>query len=106
MVGQLAKFQGCRVVGVAGGPQKCRAVTEEFGFDLSLSSFADGGWYWFDVIAGPVEAVLERFPELVLVIAHLGMGEYDAFADLAESGTTRHDVGLFRASRFRGAPPA
>jgi galactofuranosylgalactofuranosylrhamnosyl-N-acetylglucosaminyl-diphospho-decaprenol beta-1,5/1,6-galactofuranosyltransferase len=34
--------------------------TEEFSFDLSLASFADGGWYWFDVIAGPVEAVLEE----------------------------------------------
>jgi galactofuranosylgalactofuranosylrhamnosyl-N-acetylglucosaminyl-diphospho-decaprenol beta-1,5/1,6-galactofuranosyltransferase len=33
--------------------------TEEFTFDLSLASFADGGWYWFDIIAGPVEAVLE-----------------------------------------------
>jgi galactofuranosylgalactofuranosylrhamnosyl-N-acetylglucosaminyl-diphospho-decaprenol beta-1,5/1,6-galactofuranosyltransferase len=29
-------------------------------FDLSLASFADGGWYWFDVIAGPQPAVLEE----------------------------------------------
>ncbi|MGH8966371.1 MAG: glycosyltransferase, partial [Actinomycetes bacterium] len=29
-------------------------------FDLSLASFADGGWYWFDIIAGPEEAVLEE----------------------------------------------
>jgi len=28
--------------------------------------------------------VLERYPHLTLVIAHLGMSEYDAFADLAE----------------------
>jgi galactofuranosylgalactofuranosylrhamnosyl-N-acetylglucosaminyl-diphospho-decaprenol beta-1,5/1,6-galactofuranosyltransferase len=34
--------------------------TEEFAFDLSLASFADGGWYWFDLIAGPSEAVLEE----------------------------------------------
>jgi uncharacterized protein len=32
-----------------------------------------------------VAAVLDRHPELTLVIAHLGMGEYDAFADLAET---------------------
>jgi predicted TIM-barrel fold metal-dependent hydrolase len=31
-----------------------------------------------------VAAVLERHPELTLVIAHLGMSEYDAFADLTE----------------------
>ncbi len=33
---------------------------------------------------GGVAAVLSRFPRLVLVIAHAGLPEYDAFADLAE----------------------
>lgn len=33
--GQLAKAWGCRVVGIAGGPDKCRIVTEEFGFDAA-----------------------------------------------------------------------
>jgi predicted TIM-barrel fold metal-dependent hydrolase len=33
----------------------------------------------------PVAALLQRHPELVLVIAHLGMSEYHAFADLAET---------------------
>jgi NADPH-dependent curcumin reductase len=32
-VGQLAKTRGARAVGIAGGPDKCRAVVEEFGFD-------------------------------------------------------------------------
>lgn len=32
----------------------------------------------------PVAALLRRFPRLVLVIAHLGMPEHHAFADLAE----------------------
>ena len=32
IVGQIAKLQGCRVVGVAGGPDKCRYVVETFGF--------------------------------------------------------------------------
>lgn len=36
VVGQLAKQKGCRVVGVAGGAEKCRAVTEEFGFDACV----------------------------------------------------------------------
>jgi len=36
VVGQLAKAQGCRVVGLAGGPDKCKAVVEEFGFDACL----------------------------------------------------------------------
>ncbi len=32
-VGQLAKAWGCRAVGIAGGEDKCRVVTGEFGFD-------------------------------------------------------------------------
>jgi NADPH-dependent curcumin reductase CurA len=32
-VGQIAKIKGCRVVGVAGGPEKCRYVIDELGFD-------------------------------------------------------------------------
>lgn len=36
VVGQLAKARGCRAVGLAGGPEKCRAVTEEFGFDACI----------------------------------------------------------------------
>jgi NADPH-dependent curcumin reductase CurA len=36
VVGQLAKLRGCRAVGVAGGPAKCKAVVEEFGFDACV----------------------------------------------------------------------
>ncbi len=32
-VGQIAKVLDCRAVGIAGGVEKCRIVTEEFGFD-------------------------------------------------------------------------
>ncbi|MFD2756106.1 NADP-dependent oxidoreductase [Comamonas terrae] len=32
----LAKARGCRVVGIAGGPDKCRYATEELGFDACI----------------------------------------------------------------------
>ena len=35
-VGQLAKARGCRAVGIAGGPDKCRYVVEELGFDACI----------------------------------------------------------------------
>ncbi len=35
-VGQLAKIKGCRVVGIAGGPDKCRWVVDELGFDACI----------------------------------------------------------------------
>lgn len=34
--GALAKARGCRVVGIAGGADKCRYVTEELGFDACI----------------------------------------------------------------------
>jgi NADPH-dependent curcumin reductase len=36
VAGQIAKIKGCRVIGIAGGPEKCRAVVEEFGFDAAI----------------------------------------------------------------------
>src|SRR5438552_747679 len=36
VVGQLAKVRGARSVGFAGGPDKCRYVTEELGFDACI----------------------------------------------------------------------
>jgi len=33
VVGQIAKIKGCTVVGIAGGPEKCKHVVEELGFD-------------------------------------------------------------------------
>lgn len=36
VVGQVAKLKGCRVVGIAGGEQKCRYAVEDLGFDLCL----------------------------------------------------------------------
>ena len=33
VVGQIARIKGARAVGIAGGPEKCRYVTKELGFD-------------------------------------------------------------------------
>src|SRR5215831_673543 len=36
VVGQIAKIKGCRAVGIAGGPEKCRYVVQELGFDACI----------------------------------------------------------------------
>jgi len=36
VVGQIAKIKGCRAVGIAGGPDKCRYVVDELGFDACV----------------------------------------------------------------------
>jgi len=71
MAGQIAKIKGCRVIGIAGGPEKCRALVEEFGFDAAidyragnvrkaLHEYAPGGVdVYFDNVGGEIlDAVL------------------------------------------------
>ncbi|RYX96797.1 MAG: NADP-dependent oxidoreductase [Comamonadaceae bacterium] len=71
VVGQLAKLQGCRVVGIAGGASKCALVKEAFGFDdcvdykspgfaAELAAAVPGGVdVYFDNVGGPIlDAVL------------------------------------------------
>jgi NADPH-dependent curcumin reductase CurA len=36
VVGQVARIKGCRVVGIAGGPDKCRWIVDELGFDAAI----------------------------------------------------------------------
>jgi hypothetical protein len=36
VVGQIARIKGARAVGIAGGPDKCRYVVDELGFDACL----------------------------------------------------------------------
>jgi len=40
-VGQIGKIKGCRVVGVAGGSEKCRHAEDVLGFDVCLDHHAD-----------------------------------------------------------------
>lgn len=58
IVGQLAKIAGCRVVGIAGGPEKCQWLVDEAGYDAAI-----------DYKAGDVKKQLkERCPKGVDVI--------------------------------------
>lgn len=36
IAGQLGKLSGCRVIGIAGGPEKCAWLTRELGFDAAI----------------------------------------------------------------------
>jgi NADPH-dependent curcumin reductase CurA len=74
IVGQIAKIKGCRVVGIAGGEDKCAYVRYELGFDDAVNhrsdSFADdlakacpnGVDIYWENVGGPVfDAVLPLF---------------------------------------------
>ena len=36
VAGQIAKIKGCRVIGIAGGPEKCAYLVDELGFDGAI----------------------------------------------------------------------
>ena len=72
-VGQIARVKGARAVGIAGGPEKCRALTEEFAFDAAVdhrsptfredleAATPDGVDVYFENVGGPVtDAVVRR----------------------------------------------
>ncbi|MCZ6831725.1 MAG: NADP-dependent oxidoreductase [Gammaproteobacteria bacterium] len=39
VVGQIGKIKGCRVVGIAGAPEKCRYAVEKLGYDACISHY-------------------------------------------------------------------
>jgi NADPH-dependent curcumin reductase len=49
VVGQVARIKGCRAIGIAGGPEKCRHVVADLGFDDCI-----------DYKAGPIGPALAR----------------------------------------------
>ncbi len=81
VAGQIAKIAGARVVGIAGGPDKCRAVVEDFGFDACIDYKNDdiaaslkqhcpkGVDVYFDNVGGPIlNAVLGRLAPRARVV--------------------------------------
>ncbi len=70
VVGQLAKIAGCSAVGIAGGPDKVRELTETFGYDAGVDyktddfgatlkkACPDGVDVYFDNVGGDVSSAV------------------------------------------------
>ena len=91
VVGQLAKIAGCRVVGIAGGSEKCRYVTSELGFDACIdykagnlhgdlkAACAKGVDVYFENVGGEMLDTLLRQMNLFSRIVVCGLiSEYNA----------------------------
>ncbi len=95
IVGQLAKAHGCRVVGLAGGPEKCAIVTDELGFDACIDYKAEDVFaairrecpdridVYFDNVGGDIlDAALARLNMHARVVICGGISQYNAGADM------------------------
>jgi NADPH-dependent curcumin reductase CurA len=99
-VGQIARLKGARAVGVAGGPEKCRALLEDFGFDAAVdhrsATFADdlaaavpdGIDVYFENVGGHVAREVARHYNLYARVPVCGLvADYNATS--APSGPDR-----------------
>jgi len=121
-VGQLGKILGCRVVGIAGGPDKCRWVVDELGFDACIDYKAPapaGATRWsavreglalhcpsgvdvyFDNVGGEIlEAVLARLARKARIVICGAISQYNATAPAA--GPRNYMALLVNRARMEG----
>ena len=91
VAGQIARIKGCRVVGIAGGPDKCRWLKEEARFDDVIdyknedvreripATCPDGIDIFFDNVGGEIlEAALDHINLRARVVLCGGISAYNA----------------------------
>jgi NADPH-dependent curcumin reductase CurA len=91
IVGQIARIKGCRAIGIAGGPDKCRWLVEELGFDAAVDYKAgelraqlkaaapDRVDVFFDNVGGEVlDQVLPRLARGARVVISGAISQYNA----------------------------
>jgi NADPH-dependent curcumin reductase CurA len=90
LVGQIARIQGCRAIGIAGGPEKCAFVRNELGFDgvidykhedvgAGLKQHCPKGVdVYFDNVGGEIlDLVLARLARRARVVICGAISQYD-----------------------------
>ncbi len=84
VVGQLAKLHGCRVIGVAGGKEKCDYVVNELGFDACIDY--KGGNLFKDVKAAAPDGIDGLFENVGGVVMDAVLARMNPFGRIALCG--------------------
>ncbi|MDG9706505.1 NADP-dependent oxidoreductase [Streptomyces sp. DH37] len=113
IAGQIAKAKGCRVVGIAGGPEKCAVLTDELGFDAAIDYRAedvrkalrehapDGIDVYFDNVGGDVlDAALTRLAMHARVVVCGAISQYNNTTPV--KGPSNYLSLLVRRARMEG----
>jgi NADPH-dependent curcumin reductase CurA len=113
VVGQIAKLQGARVVGIAGGREKCAMLVDELGFDAALDYRADdlrgrlkaatpdGVDVYFDNVGGEIlDLVLGRLALRARVVICGAISQYNQAGGFR--GPANYMALLVRRARMEG----
>lgn len=113
IVGQLAAINGCRVVGVAGGPDKCAYVTDELGFHAAVdykdpgmrkaiqAACPEGIDLYFDNVGGAVlNAALTTLAMHARIVICGAISQYNA--DTVTPGPSNYMALLVRRATMGG----
>jgi NADPH-dependent curcumin reductase len=116
MVAQIAKLKGCRVVGIAGGPDKCRYLTEDLGLDGAVDYRADdvkaklralcpkGIDVYFDNVGGDIlEAALANLAMKARIVLCGAIAQYNDTEGVAAGRGPRNYMNLLiKRARMEG----
>jgi hypothetical protein len=113
IVGQIAKIQGCRVVGIAGGAEKCRFIVDELGFDAAIDYKSEnlvkalrthcpkGIDVYFDNVGGDVlDACLANLARRARIVICGAISQYNATTGV--KGPSNYMMLLVTRSRMEG----
>ncbi|MCO5132351.1 MAG: NADP-dependent oxidoreductase [Xanthobacteraceae bacterium] len=102
MVGQIAKIKGCRVIGIAGGAEKCRWLTSELGFDAAVDY--KGGNLYKDLKAATPNGIDVYFDNVGGDILEACISRMNLYGRIACCGAISQYDGVPSATGPRGVP--
>lgn len=113
VAGQIAKIQGCTVIGMAGSDEKCAWLTDELGFDAAINYKTqnvgaeldrlcpNGINIYFDNVGGEIlDLCLERIAMNARVVICGGISRYNATGPIP--GPKNYFNLVFRRARMEG----
>jgi NADPH-dependent curcumin reductase CurA len=115
VAGMLAKIKGCRVIGIAGGPQKCAWLRGEAGFDgaidyknedvgAALSRLCPKGIdIYFDNVGGEIlDEVMARIANGARIVLCGGISQYNQPQGVFGAGPRNYFNLILRNARMEG----
>jgi len=113
--GMIAKIKGCRVVGIAGGREKCEWLTKVAGFDAAINYKHEkvgealtrhcpkGIDVYFDNVGGEIlDDALARLAQGARVVVCGAISQYNDFGSKAPTGPKNYFNLIMRGARMEG----